>query len=48
MAKIIMSDQNLGNIACKEFKQTCTDINEDNLLKDGCAISELMDDYWLK
>ena len=48
MAKIILSDQNLGQFACKEFKQTCDDINSDNLLVEGCTINEILDDYWLK
>ena len=48
MAKIILSDHNLGQVACKEFKKTCEDINKDNLLKEGCTIHELLSDYWLK
>ena len=48
MAKIVLSDKNLGQFAFQQIRDTIEDINTDNLLKVGCDIQELLGDYWLK
>lgn len=48
MAKLILSDQNLAKVAFKQFKDNIMDVNKDSILKEGCAIKDLLDDYWLK
>ena len=48
LSKLILSDQNLAYLAFKDFKDSVADINDENLLKEGCVIHELLSDYWMK
>lgn len=48
MAKIILSDQKLGQIAFKKFKEVIGSLQEDNLLKDGVEIRDMLDEFWRK
>ena len=48
LAKLILSDQNLSKFAFKKFNDTVEDINKDNLLKEGCKIHDLLEDFWFQ
>ena len=43
MAKIVLSDQNMGDFAAKEFRQIVADLNEECLLKTGTNITDLVE-----
>ena len=46
LAKLIISDPVLVDAAKRRFKQTIETVKDEKVLKDGCLINELLDDYW--
>ena len=48
LAKLILSDQNLSKVAFKQFKDNISDINKDSILREGCTITDLLEDYQFK
>ena len=43
MAKIVLSDRNLSQLAAKEFKQVIADIEKETLCREGFQITDLID-----
>ena len=46
MAKVILSDKKLGQTAFKKFQTIIADLKDENLLKNGVEIRDLLDDFW--
>ena len=45
MAKIVLSDRNMSQLAAKEFSHIIADIEQENLVKEGCKITDLIDEW---
>ena len=45
MAKIVLSDRTMSQLAAKEFSHIIADIESENLVKEGCKINDLIDEY---
>ena len=43
MAKVVLSDRNMAELAAKEFKNIIAEIKSETLLKEGCAITDLVE-----
>ena len=43
MAKIALQDATMSQKVAKEFKRLIADINDEHLLKEGCKITDLID-----
>lgn len=43
MAKIVLSDKMMAQMAAKEFKNIIADMQSECLLKEGCTITDMID-----
>ena len=45
MAKIVLSDRNLSQLAAKDFKNVIADIEKDTLCREGFEINDIIDKW---
>lgn len=45
LAKVILQDQTMSKIAQRQFQTVIADINEEQLLQEGCKIKDLLEEF---